>query len=77
MKHCSQCQLLFADHAQLCPEDGAALRLVEDIEPGMVIRHKYRILSRIGAGGMATVFRARHELLNEDRAIKRMRLLAG
>jgi serine/threonine protein kinase len=70
MKHCSKCQLLFADHIQLCPEDGVALRTVDDIEPGMLIRNKYRILARIGAGGMASVFRARHELLNEDRAIK-------
>ena len=70
MKHCTTCQYLFADQLQTCPRDNSALRSVRDLEPGMIIRGKYNILGWIGAGGMATVYRARHRLLNEMRAVK-------
>src|SRR5687767_11381395 len=36
----------------------------------MVLRGKYEILDKIGAGGMATVYRARHLAFDEVRAIK-------
>jgi serine/threonine-protein kinase len=36
----------------------------------MVIRDKYQILRRIGAGGMATVYEAKHLAFNEIRALK-------
>ena len=36
----------------------------------MIVRGKYIILESVGAGGMASVYRARHRLLNEMRAIK-------
>ena len=36
----------------------------------MIVRGKYIILEWIGAGGMAVVYRARHRLLNEMRAVK-------
>jgi len=46
------------------------LQFVRELEPGMIVRGKYHILEWIGAGGMAAVYRARHRMLNEDRAIK-------
>jgi serine/threonine-protein kinase len=36
----------------------------------MVLRGKYEILERVGRGGMATVYRARHRAFGEIRAIK-------
>jgi TonB family protein len=45
---------------------------------GTVIRDKYRLLSWIGAGGMAAVYRAEHVHFNEVRALKVInRELAG
>lgn len=70
MKHCTTCQHLFPDQLQVCPNDNVPLRLARDLEPGMIVRNKYIILEWIGAGGMATVYRARHRLLNEMRAVK-------
>ncbi|MGH9521020.1 MAG: protein kinase domain-containing protein, partial [Terriglobales bacterium] len=46
------------------------LRSSAELQPGMVIRNKYEIQERIGSGGMATVYRARHLVFNEARAIK-------
>ena len=70
MKHCTTCQRLFADQLQLCPNDNVPLRQIRELEPGMIVRNKYIILEWIGAGGMAAVYRARHRLLNELRAVK-------
>jgi serine/threonine protein kinase len=36
----------------------------------MIVRNKYIILEWIGAGGMAAVYKAKHRLLNEMRAVK-------
>jgi len=46
------------------------LRETNEIEPGMVIRSKYQILERLGGGGMADVYRAKHLAFNEICAIK-------
>jgi len=70
MKHCTTCQFVFADTALNCPHDNTQLRFVRELEPGMIIRGKYHIMQWIGAGGMAAVYRAKHRLLNEMRAIK-------
>jgi eukaryotic-like serine/threonine-protein kinase len=70
LKHCTTCQHLFPDQAQVCPTDNTPLRVARELEPGMIVRNKYVILEWIGAGGMATVYRAKHRLLNEMRAVK-------
>ncbi|HEY6968569.1 MAG TPA: protein kinase [Candidatus Angelobacter sp.] len=70
MKHCTTCQHLFADQLQVCPNDTTPLRQIRELEPGMIVGNKYIILEWIGAGGMAAVYRARHRLLDELRAVK-------
>lgn len=44
-----------------------------DVRPGTVLDGKYEVLSRIGAGGMGEVFKARHLHLDAFRCIKVMK----
>lgn len=55
------------------PSDSARPFGSSSLGPGMVLDGKYEILSRIGAGGMGEVFKARHLHLNTFRCIKVMR----
>jgi serine/threonine-protein kinase len=41
-----------------------------DLPAGTIIDSRYRVLGRIGAGGMATVYRARHLGMQRDVALK-------
>lgn len=70
MKTCTQCSATYPDDYAVCPKDGAALMETSLWQAGTVIRGKYKILARIGEGGMATVFKAHHQLLDELRALK-------
>jgi len=70
VKHCTTCQHLFPDQLQVCPTDNVTLRVARELEPGMIVRGKYIIMEWIGSGGMAAVYRAKHRLLNEMRAVK-------
>ncbi len=70
MKQCATCQRDYPDSVNVCPEDGSPLQLTSELLPGTVIRGKYKILNRLGMGGMATVYRAVHIAFNEERAIK-------
>ena len=53
-----------------CPKDQKELLTASELQPGMVLRGKYEILGKLGAGGMAAVYRARHLAFGEVRAIK-------
>lgn len=70
MKYCDVCHSTYPTDFATCPRDQAVLRSATELQPGMVIRNKYEIQERIGSGGMATVYRARHLVFNEPRAIK-------
>jgi serine/threonine-protein kinase len=73
MKACTQCQMRYPDDAgQHCFVDGAELVVTTDPRIGSTIAGRYVIEDNIGEGGMATVYRARHKLIDRPCAIKIM-----
>jgi serine/threonine-protein kinase len=73
MKRCTICQREFPDTGVFCPHDGGALE--EDNSAaviGRVLDGKYRIDSKISAGGMGTVYKATHVLMDSICAVKIM-----
>ncbi|MGC1614859.1 MAG: protein kinase [Candidatus Acidiferrum sp.] len=72
MKICPECQRSYPTAFAVCPQDGA--RLTEPLEwrEGTVIRGKYRIIGKIGEGGMGAVYKALHMHFNESCALKVM-----
>jgi len=70
VKYCDTCSTAYPTDFNVCPRDNTPLRASSEIMEGLIIAKKYCILEKIGAGGMATVYRARHLAFNEIRAIK-------
>ena len=70
MKYCDNCHSAYPDDFTICPRDQGSLRYASELVPGVIIRGKYEILEKIGTGGMATVYRARHLAFGEIVAIK-------
>ncbi len=72
MRVCPRCQLKYPNDDQKCFVDGAVLQDVPDERLGTVIAGRYLIESILGEGGMATVYRARHTLVDRPVAVKIM-----
>ena len=80
MKVCRKCRQLFEDaSARYCPADGTTLSEVHEESPhapdtlaGQVIDGRFRIISKLGAGGMGTVYLAHQESVERKVAIKVM-----
>ena len=70
MKRCPSCQSSLPGDYTHCPRDGSTLVAVAEWIEGSLIRGKYRILAKVGEGGMAAVYKALHTRFNEIRALK-------
>ena len=70
MKTCPLCDKSWPSHHTSCPADGAILIDSRELDPGTIIRGKYRIQRLLGRGGMGAVYLAEHILLARPRALK-------
>lgn len=70
MRTCPKCHLEYHDDESRCVVDGSALDDVVDPRIGKLVGGRYHLDAVLGEGGMATVFRAHHTVINRIVAVK-------
>src|SRR6266496_1617080 len=73
MKVCPVCGKEYADTTTLCTVDAAVLRSTDDPLLGQTLAEKYLVEKLIKRGGMGTVYRGKHVLMDKTVAIKVLR----
>ena len=70
MKSCPHCKSTYPTHFSVCPQDATRLEDIQELPAGAVLRGKYKILAKLGEGGMGAVYKALHLRFDEVCALK-------